>query len=252
MPGSHHQPHGVTELHFGLTQKERQIMKKKSMLLATAALTALVLAALPAVAAAGEYEAHCEGAATCGGTITGGQLELEYGTGEKAKCLASVGNVSLPTTSSTGTASVTLTNCREQVTAFQFPCTSPGTPSGQIAMNNLTFHFVNLEHGGTKPAIAFTGFNLTYGCNGNKTTTGSLIGLLEAPEAFCNIAVSTHGIELSRSESGIGNQTYKQITTTGASLDLIANNDTVNGAYFTTALVATWTIHWDHQIKVTC
>lgn len=227
-------------------------MKKKSMLLATGALTALVLAALPAVAAAGEYEAHCEGAATCGGTITGTVTEIEYGTGEKAKCLAAVGNISLPTTSSTGTASVTLTNCREQVTAFQWPCTSPGTPMGQISMNNLTFHFVNLEHGGTKPGIAFTGFNLTYGCNLNRTTTGSLIGLIEAPEAFCNKNVSTHNIELSKSEGGVGNQTYKQITTTGAVLDLIASDHFFGGAYSTTALVTTWTFHWDHQVKITC
>ncbi len=227
-------------------------MNNKLMLLATGALAALALAALPAAAAAGEYEAHCEGAATCGGTITGITTELVYGTGEKAICQAAVGNISLPTTSSTGTASVTLTNCREQVTAFQFPCTSPGTPMGQISMNNLTFHFVNLEHGGTKPGIAFTGFNLTYGCNGAKTTTGSLIGLIETPEAFCNIGVSTHNIQLSKSESGVGNQTYKQITTTGAMLDLIANNDTLGAPYFTTALVTTWTIHWDHQVKITC
>jgi hypothetical protein len=227
-------------------------MNKKMMLLATGAFVAVALAVLPAVAAAGEYEAHCEGAATCGGTITGGFTEIEYGSGEKAKCMAAVGNVSLPTTSSTGTASVTLTNCREQVTAFQFPCTSSGTPAGQISMNNLTFHFVNLEHGGTKPGIAFTGFNLTYGCNLNRTTTGSLVGLIESPAAFCNIAVSTHNIELSKTEGSVGSQTYKQITTTGAVLDLVESNHAFGGAYATTALVTTWTFHWDHQVKITC
>jgi len=219
-------------------------------LLAAGALTALALAALPALASAGEYEAHCEGAAECVGEITGTPVEMEWSNGEKFLCNEAKGNTSFTTTTTTGTANVVLTGCREVNTAFQFPCSSPGAASGEIRANNLLYHFVNLEHDGTTPGLAFTAIELTYGCfPGSRTTTGALIGHIEVPSNTCNTAVATHSVAFERSAFA-GVQKFSKVTTTGTSLDLIANLQ--GQPYYTTSLTTTWIIHWDHSVRITC
>ena len=142
-----------------------------------------------------------------------------------------------------------LTGCREHVTFFTFTCNTPSAAAGTINVNGLTYHFINLLHGGTTPGVKFTGVNATIECTelSKKTITGSVVGHLES--ASCNTGTTTHTVDLAQSSTG--NQKYKQITTTGTETDLIANNDT-GGSYTTMALISTLTIHWNHVATLTC
>jgi len=224
-------------------------MTKILMLLAAGALTALAFTALPALASAGEYEVHCQGAATCEGVIAGGGVQITNSTGEGMTCETLGGNTSFSTTTTTGTVNLVLTGCREVVTAFKATCTSPGYAGGEIRVNNLTYHIVNLEDSESVPGTAFTNVNITANCRFH-TFTGSLFGRIEEPTSICNLAVSTHRAVF---EGGAitGSQKYSQITATGEQTDLTSRLF-LGKTYYTTALVATWTVHWDHPVKVTC
>jgi len=223
-------------------------MNRNLKLLAAGALTALALAVLPALASAEEYEAHCEGAAVCTGEITSAAISLRDDGGNVITCTLG-GTTNFPTGTTTATATLHLTECREHVTFFTFKCNSPGAAAGTITTANLIYHFINLEHGGTTPGVKFTNISLTFECTGfsKKTVTGSLVGLIET--ASCNTAVTTHDFFFD--ESGTGIQKYMQLTTTGTKTDLIVSND-AGGAYTTAAIHTTWTVHWDHPAKITC
>jgi len=225
-------------------------MNKKLMLLAAGTLIALAFAALPALASAGEYEAHCVGAHECVGEITGGALSLVSDNGDTITCSAVGGTTRFTTTTTTGTDNLHLSGCREHVTFFTFQCNSAGAAAGTISVSNLTYHLISLEHGGTTPGIKFTNISVTYECTGfsKKTMTGSLVGHLES--ASCNTETKTHSVTFEQGAT-TGSQKYKQVTTTGTETDLIANND-AGGSYTTMAIICTWTIHWDHDVKITC
>jgi len=220
------------------------------MLLAAGALSALALAALPALASAGEYEAHCEGAAECIGEFTGGPSSIVSDNGDTITCTAVGGTTSFATTSTTATANVHLTGCREHVTFFTFQCNSAGAAAGTINVSGVTYHLINLVHGGTTPGLKFTDISITFECAGfsKKTVTGSLVGHLES--ASCNTAVTTHSATFEQGAT-TGTQKYTQTTTTGTETDLIADNH-AGGSYTTVAMVGTWTVHWNHNVKVTC
>jgi len=221
-------------------------MNKKLLLL----VLALAFAALPALASAGEYELHCEGAAECVGEITGGPFSMISDSGEVFTCSAVGGSIRFASTSTTGTVNLHLTGCREHATFFTFQCNSAGAAAGTTSLVGLTYHLINLVHGGTTPGVKFTNISATFECTGfsKKTFTGSLIGHLES--ASCNTATTTHSVNFE--ESAItGSQKYTQTTTTGAETDLITNND-AGGSYTTMAIISTWTIHWDHNVKITC
>jgi len=115
------------------------------MLLAAAALAAIAFAAQSAPASADEFQAHCEGAAECTGTIAGGVTELENSAGERIRCVGLAGVAGFATTTTTGTASLIFTECREQITAFKFKCNSAGAGAGEIKVSNLTYHVINLK-----------------------------------------------------------------------------------------------------------
>jgi len=226
-------------------------MNKKLMLLAAGALTALAFAALPTVASAEEYLAHCE-VHECVGTITGGTSSLVSDNGDTITCSAVGGGTTLTTTSTTGEANLHFTGCREHVTFFTFQCNSAGAAAGTINANGLTYHLVNLEHGGTTPGIKFTNVSVTFECTGfsKKTVTGSVVGHLTEPANICNKTVTTHTVHFEQGAT-TGSQKYKQVTTTGTETDLIANND-AGGSYTTAAQIASGTIHWNHDVEITC
>lgn len=222
------------------------------MLLAAGALAALAFAALPTIASAGEYEAHCEGAAECTGTITGSHAELNNDNNEAITCTITEGTTSFTSTSTTGKASLTFKECREQITIFHFKCNSPGLPAGHITVPNLVYHVVNLEHSPqTVPGIKFTDVNVTFECTGfsKKTVTGSVVGEILNPASVCEKSVSTHSVKFAQASTGV--QKWMQITTTGTKTDLISNNH-AGGTYTTSAQIAEGTIHWSKPVKITC
>jgi len=224
------------------------------MLLAAGVLSALAFAALPALASADEFQAHCEGAATCTGEITGGVAELRNSGGEVIKCTGLTGSTGFTSTTTTGTASFIFTGCREQVTIFKFQCRTPGsTNNGEITVNNLTYHVINLEHTPTtKPGIKFTNVSVTFTCAGfsDKTVTGSVVGTIEESNTVCEHEMSTMAVTFEESATQ-GTQKWTQTETTGTKTDLISNND-AGGAYSTSAQVGTGIIHWNHPVRVTC
>lgn len=236
-------------------------MNKKLMLLAVGALTALAFAALPALASATEYEAHCQDAkgntvAICEGEVTGGTAELRNSNNEIIKCTGTGGTTSFATTTTTGTANLKFTGCKEQATIFKFNCNSVGSGTGIIEAANLTYHLINLESGVKTPGIKFTGISVTFTCAGfsDKTVTGSVVGHMHDPATICNQALATHSVNFQEKVGGpVGTQTWMQTETTGTKTDLISNND-AGGTYFTSSQVATGTIHWKdgNLVKITC
>jgi hypothetical protein len=225
-------------------------MNNKLMLLAAGVLIAI--AAHPALASAGEYALHCEGAVECTGTITGNHVELKNDANEAITCTTFEGSTSFTSTSTTGTASLTFRECREQITFFHFKCNSPGLGSGHITAPNLTYHVINLEPSpGVKPGIKFTNVAVTFECAGysTKTMTGSLVGEMLNPASFCNQSVTTHTVKFAQSSAGV--QQWMQVTTTGTKTDLVTNDD-AESAYTTSAVITEGPIHWSRPVKITC
>jgi hypothetical protein len=230
-------------------------MNRKLMLLASGVLAALAFAALPALASAGEYEAHCEGAKECVGTITGGHAELRNDAGQSITCTITEGDTSFKTTSTTGTANLTFKECREQITFFHFKCNTPGLGAGHISVQGLVYHLVNLEPSPqTVPGIKFTNVNVTFECAGfaNKTVTGSVVGEILNPASVCNQTVSTTSVKFAEASGATGTQKYMQITTSGTKTDLISNEDTSSSTYRTSAQIGEGIIHWTPSVKITC
>jgi hypothetical protein len=241
---------------FWIPVKQRKAIMKKLMLLATGALIAFAFAALPAISSAGEFEAHCEGAAKCEGTITtpaGGFFELENNAGQRIRCTELSGSTSFTSTTKTGTATLDFGNCREQETIFKFQCTTPGMTAGTILVSNLTYHLVNLNDPlkgeANTPGIAFTSVNSTFVCAGgfeNKTVTGNVLGRVENA---CSSSSTTTSVNF---EAGVvtGEQKYMQITKTGAILDLTSGPHSPDTS--TSSQIGTGIIHWSKPVKITC
>ncbi|HVD39472.1 MAG TPA: hypothetical protein VNC16_00515 [Solirubrobacterales bacterium] len=232
-------------------------MNKKLMLLAAAALSALAFAAVPTVASAGEYEAHCQDAAgntvaTCNLSITGGFAELSDTSGLRIHCKTVSGTASATTTTSTGTAILEFNECTDFV--FGTECNNQGAGTKKIKTNTLISHIVNKEPGGTEPGLLMTGINVTFTCPAigtKKTVTGNVIGHIEEPSNVCNKAVSTFSVNFSKIANG--KQDTTQVTTTGTIFDLISNND-AGGSYLTSAQTGTGTLHVleNRLLKITC
>ncbi|HVD39626.1 MAG TPA: hypothetical protein VNC16_01295 [Solirubrobacterales bacterium] len=230
-------------------------MNKKLMLLAAAALSALAFAAVPTVASAGEYEAHCEKAgvvqATCNATISGGIAELSDTNGLRIHCKTVGGTASFTTTTSTGTASLQFKECTDAV--FGLECNNQGTGTKQINTNAMVSHLVNIEPSpGTTPGVLMTGVNVTFTCafGIRKTVTGNVIGHLEEPATVCNKAVTS--LKLNFEKIANGQQQFKQVTTTGTIFDLISSADP--GEYLTSAQTGTGTVSITEgkTVKITC
>jgi len=224
-------------------------MNKKLMLLAAGALAAVALAALPAMASAGEFSADCKSGANCSGKISGGEAEIENNKGERVKCTGTEGTANVSHGTSTGQVNLIFTNCREQVTIFKFTCTNTAT-AGKIETGSLQTHLIYIEPQEKTPGFLITSLNVTFNCAGwaKMTVTGSLIGHIENPN--CGSFKPSHQVEFAR--NGIGEQTYWTITTTGAGYYPISNKD-IGDTYLESSITATGTFTWTNdEVKLTC
>lgn len=226
-------------------------MNKKLMPLAAGVLAAVVLAAFPVIASAGEFTADCETGATCQGTIAGGAAAFSNTAGETISCTSVTGTASLTSGTSTGTVSLSAQGCKETVTIFQFSCNSAGQAAGVITTGTLVGHGVYIDPEKELPGILITNVNITFECAGfaKKTVTGNLLGADPTPE--CGVFKSTETESLG--STAHGQQQYKQVTTTGTVFDLISSNHS-GGAYLTSALTGTATITASagNKVKATC
>jgi hypothetical protein len=209
-------------------------MSKKLMLLAAGALIVLAFAALPAVASAGEFEAHCiNGAAKCEGTITStteATLTTDSGAvAEKLRCTGPTsGTATQTSTSSTGTLQLVFTGCKDEV----FGAACQNGAAGVITTNVMTSHLIYIDPNKSTPGVLLTGANITFTCNFGftMTVTGNLIGHWTKPE--CGKAVASHIATF----DVVGNlQRYTQVTTTGTVFNLTSGLNHQNGNPDTTA-----------------
>jgi hypothetical protein len=232
-------------------------MNKKLMDLATGVLAALALAALPAMASAGEFAADCEnGAATCTGTVAGGKTELKNDKGEGISCASVGGKATVTNGSATGAVELTFKTCKENITGFGFSCNNTGV-AGEIKTGSIITHYIWIHHDKTTPGIKITlpGFGtgtggVTFNCAGfaKKTVTGTLIEHLPFPN--CGTFQASHSAEFTETSTGV--QKYMQVTTTGEKTDLISNND-AGGAYTTTSQIGSGVVTWTGtKVRLTC
>jgi len=227
-------------------------MSKKLMLLAAGVLAALALSALPSVAAAGEFTADCGSGATCSGTVEStGITTLGTGGGLVAvRCSATAGTTTQTSGSSTGAVRLLFTGCEDEATETSCKNT---TTAGAITTNSMVSHNIIISATPTKiVGVLLTGANVTFECLGGflkQTVTGNIIGQVEDPE--CGIARTHHTITFE--QTSVGQQKYKQITTTGTSFDLTANNH-AGSTYETASQVGTAHVNYagGNTVKLTC
>jgi hypothetical protein len=205
-------------------------MRKKLMLLAAGALTALAFAALPAGASAQEMEAHCS-AAPCVGVVEGtGHATLRDDSGfGSITCKKTTGTVTQAVATST-TVSVVLTFDECEETIFHTECNNEGATKKTIVTNTITGHLITrVTNDITTAGILLTGVNTSFECPGisaKKAVTGNIIGTFETDEgsSMCGKATTHHTIDFT--ETGAGQQTDKVYT--GTSFDLLSNNTTAS------------------------
>jgi len=224
-------------------------MSKKLTLLVAGALTALALAALPAIASANTFTATCSGgAANCTGTIEStGHATLEESSGLSITCTTTTGTTTQESGKSTGTAEFVFGGCTESVLKTQ--CNSTGT-SGQIKTNKLNTDLIYLEPNKTTPGVLLTGVNVTFSCpvvGLKKTVTGNVIGDIETPA--CGTASASHPVQFEPGAT-TGSQKWTTITTAGTIFDLITNND-AGGTYATSSQTGTGHIKYPAGKTVT-
>ena len=228
-------------------------MNKKLMLLAAGVLSALAVAALPAVASAGEYTADCEnGPATCEGTVAGGATQLRNDNGEGISCSSVHGITIVTNGSSTGVLILIFTGCVETITGFKFKCNSTGAAAGEIKTGSMVTHWIYLEPNkgtpGSKTTLPTAGVTFTCAGFAKKTVTGKVIGHISNPN--CGTFQASHTADFTESSTGV--QRWMQATTTGETTDLISNND-AGGAYTTSAQIGSGVITWKGtKVKLTC
>jgi len=222
-------------------------MKKKTMLFASAALAALFVAALPIAAYAGEFTADCGTGPTCTGTVEGtGNFVFSDSQGLIWFCPSFIGTMSFTSGSSTGSLQLQLQGCVDPY--FQFKCNGNGVATS----NSMVTHNVYLEANHSTPGLLITGASLTISCVsplGARTFTGDVVSHIENPD--CNASKTNHTFALER--TSVGQQKYRQVTTTGSIFDLMEINE-LNGSSLTASWSATWHVNYTggNTVKFTC
>ncbi|HET9198345.1 MAG TPA: hypothetical protein VFN92_08845 [Solirubrobacterales bacterium] len=226
-------------------------MSKKMTMLAIAVASAAMFA-LPAVASAGEWVAHNAAGKTFTITKVGANPILESANGDVIECTGLTGTGSY-TTTTTGTINLDFTGCKENT--FGLSC---GT-SGTIAVNNKTFHNVNIGNageGGTPIGVLITGGSefVHFNCGGIVTVkvTGNVIGEVESPN--CGVAGTTYNLDFKPSAANTYTQKYEQVTTTGTTYDLVSDITIFGGSAgsHTSVQNGTGQIHLSGAVTPTC
>jgi hypothetical protein len=208
-------------------------MNKKLILLATGVLVALAFAALPSVAAAGEWECENLAGNACGafsGTNnTIFALPTQDGSTAKIECTSNTISGSYAT-KTTGTIQILFHAC----TSGGLECHSTGQPNGTITTEVLPFDNVMLEATGATgfpngtPGVLLTpnaasGRFETYICGGIITVHIQGNGLMGDVVKACGSETAANGnINLDFESVASGTQKWTKVTTTGAVFDLSA------------------------------
>lgn len=222
-------------------------MKNKLMLLSLGVL-ALVFAALPAVASAGEPVIDAK-AFPLKFTSTGNHAELRAANEPTITCTANKGEGEY-TSSTTGKITLTFTGCKE--TVFGASCTSTGLTTGTIKTGTSVFHNTYLTDAKTTPGVLVTpptgGVFATFSCGLFTVTVegNGIIGHLESPK--CGATSNTGTLNFTATGSA---QTFKKVTGTGTEFSLTSKTGT-SGTPVTAAEVAEGTVTFAEAVTLTC
>jgi hypothetical protein len=240
-------------------------MKKKLILLAIGALTALAFTALPSVASAKETQIKCLDATKerCTYTVAGGEVRFSATSGDTLTCTSVTGNGELPNLdanreATTGNVQLLFHGCRETNTIFKFNCTSPGQPTGTLKPEAMVTHNITDEAtfgANAKVGVLLTNLKWTFTCAGGfaaTTMTGNLIGTLDencvgrAPSPIVRqlFGATSHGQQDHKLWTGV---TYDLITMTNH-----PTTPTVGGTYETFAVSSTTTLTFNQNVEITC
>lgn len=209
-------------------------MKRKTMLLAAAALSVLAFTALPAIASASHVPWTSGLPANAPFSGTSSNVATLFGP-VNVKCTETGGVPSITTngifeTPDTGSVKFLFHNCREQV--FNTTCTSTGQPSGTIETTTLQFHNVYLKPkaGGDtheRPGVLITpnaGHFATFSCLGGLTTAvvsgNGILGTVTNPKVgetskslTINVSATAEGQE--HTEDHTGNKYGLEVSVNG-------------------------------------
>ncbi|HSS41939.1 MAG TPA: hypothetical protein VLK37_05230 [Solirubrobacterales bacterium] len=238
-------------------------MKKKLILLAIGALTALAFTALPSVASAKEAQIKCLGAGACTYTVAGGELKFSSTSGDTLSCTSVTGNGSLALDANreatTGEVQLLFHGCKEQNTIFHFNCTSPGQPAGTTKPEPMVTHNITDEAtfgANVKVGVLLTNVKSTLTCAGGfaaTTLTGNLIGKLDEN---CVGRVASPIIKQIFNTTGVhGQQDHKLYTGVNYDLLFMTNHPTTpttGGTYETFAVTSTTTLTFNQNVEITC
>jgi len=225
-------------------------MKNKTMLLALG-LLALVFAAMPAAASAGNWELDSKSLPVTFST-SGGASELRASGEPTIKCTSNHGSGQYNSTT-TGEVSLTFEGCTGELGFFHPSCNSSGQSTGVIKTNTSAFDTVYLTDAKTTPGILVTpptgGVYATIICAGfsNIEVKGNgVIGDLEAPK--CGESSKTGTLNFTATGSV---QTYKQNTATGTVFNLTSTTEG-GGSAVEAAEVAKGATTFAEEVTVTC
>jgi hypothetical protein len=238
-------------------------MKKKLMLLAIGALTALALTALPSVVSAKETQIKCLGAGACTYAVAAGISEFSATpSGDTITCTSETGTGSLTLDANreatTGTVQLLFHGCKETNTIFKFNCTTPGQPTGTIKPEPMVTHSITDEATfgvNVKVGVLLTNAKATFTCAGGfaaSTLTGNLIGTLDEN---CVGRPASNIVKQRFGATGHGQQDHKLWT--GVTYDLLfmtshPTTPTVGGTYETFAVTSTTTMTFNQNVEITC
>jgi hypothetical protein len=227
-------------------------MKSKFMLLALSVF-ALALAALPAVASAGEPQVDpASGKFPLTFTSSGGFSELRATNEPEIKCQSNTGSGKY-TSSTTGEISLTFKECTTSFFGFPVSCNSSGAASGIINTNASVFHTTYLTDAKTTPGVLVTpptsGVFATIICGSFATIEvkgNGIIGHLESPK--CGEKKKTATLNFSATGAS---QTFKQVTGTGTAFNLKSRTES-NGTEVEASEVAEGTVTFAEEATLTC
>jgi hypothetical protein len=215
--------------------KERQLMTKKTMLLAVA-VTAMF--ALPSTVSA--QEVHISGITTF--TASGGAGTFSIAGEPAFTCTKTQSSGSFDSGSTTtGSVTVDATGCTAEFFGIKANCNTAGAASGTIAGSG-TFHLVTVNN---KPGMLGTPVPITMICAGFSTITvsGSLIGTITSPA--CGASSKAFTVAFTASGS-----TQQHLEYTGVKYDLSAK--TGSGSNVTAGLTSSGTMESATQGTLEC
>jgi hypothetical protein len=229
-------------------------MRRMRTLFLTQAVVVFVTAAIPSMASAAGWDFDVQtGTLPLKFTIMGGEAKFTQASGGGTIACQKIDGSGEYTTPTEGTLDFTFTGCKRD--GFE-ECHSKGANAEEVTTTTLVFHNIMIDSTvqvtNGKPGILITGNNNHFATLICKAGNVELIGngvIGENVNLLCSNAEWKKTATIDFSSTSVGQQTYKQIETTGTVFDLTYRT----GASSATASIdAKPVFEYDREIKTTC